>query len=99
MIPHPNQTTAIRVCSLNVNHSNAATHAAMHVMSTQTNPPFNILLIQDPWCCKANSTFQMFSFAGWKLTLPKSTIQQNERPRTTPYHKTGTERNQTPTHD
>src|SRR5258707_12877369 len=90
MNQHPHQKSAIRVCSLNVNHSNTATHAAMHYISTHKDPPFDIILIQEPWWQEINSAFTMVSLMGWQLTLPKLNIQREECPRTVAYHKLGT---------
>src|SRR5258705_487758 len=87
MNQHTLKKLAIRVCSLNVNHSNAATHAAMHYISSQKEPPFDIILIQEPWWQEINSTFTTVSLAGWQVTLPKPTIPQDEQPRTTTYHR------------
>ncbi len=90
MNSHPTQKLAIRVCSINVNHSNAATHAAMHHVLTQKDPPFDIILIQEPWWEEVNSSHTTVSLAGWQITLPKLTISQNECPRTITYHRLGT---------
>src|SRR5258708_3120366 len=87
--PHLTQKSAIRVCSLNVNHSNAAAHAAMHHITTQKDLPYDIILIQEPWWGEVNSTFTTVSLVGWQLTLPKLIIPQNEQPRMVAYHRIG----------
>src|SRR5258705_11022679 len=74
----PNQKSAVRVCSLKVNPSNAATHAAMHHILSQKDPPFDIILIQEPWWQEIDSSYTTVSLAGWQVTLPKTTIAQNE---------------------
>ncbi len=89
MNQHQQQMMAIRVCSLNVNHSNSATHAAMHQLSTHKDPPFDIILIQEPWWQEINLTFTTVSLAGWQVTLPKLNIDRNECPRTIVYHRLG----------
>ncbi len=89
MSAHLTQKSAIRVCSLNVNHSNAATHAAMHHITTQKDLPYDIILIQEPWWGEVNSTFTTVSLVGWQLTLPKLIIPQNEQPRMVAYHRIG----------
>src|SRR5258708_33858539 len=90
MIAHPTQKSALRVCSLNVNHSNVATHTTMHHISTQKDPPFNIILVQEPLWGKINSSHTTVSLARWQVTLLKPTIVQNECPRMVSYHRLGT---------
>ena len=89
MSAHLTQKSAIRVHSLNVNHSNAATHATMHHITTQKDLPYDIILIQEPWWGEVNSTFTTVSLVGWQLTLPKLIIPQNEQPRMVAYHRIG----------
>ncbi len=89
MNAHLTQKLALRVCSLNVNHSNVATHAAMHHILTQKDPPFDIILVQEPWWGEINSSHTTVSLARWQVTLPKLTIAQNECPRMVSYHRLG----------
>src|SRR5260221_10542205 len=79
--------TTISVCSLNVNRSNAATHAAMHTIGEKTTPAPDLLLIQDPWWEKLNNEHATISFPGWQAILPKSHITENECPHITAYHR------------
>src|SRR5258708_4840742 len=62
----------------NVNHSNTAMHAAMHFISTQQDPPFDIILVQEPWWCEIDDALATVSLTGWQVTLPKLSIPQNE---------------------
>ncbi len=89
MNQHPQQKLAIRVCSLNINHLNAATHATMHYISSCKDPPFDIILIQEPWWQEINSTFTTVSLASWQVTTPKLNIHRTECPRTAVYHRLG----------
>ncbi len=89
MNQYPHQKLAIRVCSLNVNHLNTATHAAMHYISSCKDPPFDIILIQEPWWQEINSTFTTVSLAGWQVTTLKLNIHRTECPRTAVYHRLG----------
>ncbi len=79
----------VSVCSLNVNRSNTATHAAMHVIREKTDPPFNLLLIQEPWWEKLHNRQATVSFPGWQVILLKSQIIENERPCVTGYYRQG----------
>ena len=73
----------------NVNHSNTAMHAAMHFISTQQDPPFDIILVQEPWWCEIDDALATVSLTGWQVTLPKLSIPQNEWPRIVAYHRLG----------
>ena len=87
-----NQTqtyTGISVCSLNVNRSNAATHAAMHTIGEKSDPAFDLLLIQELWWEKLHNGQATVSFPGWQVILPKSQITENERPCIAVYYRQG----------
>ncbi len=89
-IPMNSQThthTTILVCSLNVNRSNAVTHAAMHTIGEKTTPAPDLLLIQEPWWEKLNNEHATISFPGWQAILPKSHITKNKCPHITAYHR------------
>ncbi len=62
----------------------------MHQLSTHKDPPFDIILIQEPWWQEINLTFTTVSLVGWQVTLPKLNIDRNEHPRTVVYHRLGT---------
>src|SRR5258708_11501521 len=87
---HTHQKSAIQVCSLNVNHLNAARDAMMHYITTCKDPTFNIILIQEPWWQEINLTYTSVSLSGWQLTLLKLNLQPDECARTPTYHKIGT---------
>src|SRR5260370_31052034 len=89
MNKHNHRKTGIKVCSLNVNHSNVATHAAMDFLTTCQDPPFNVILIQEPWWHEINSTYSTVSLAGWQLMLPKPSIPHHQQPRMATYNKLG----------
>ncbi len=79
----------LSVYSLNINHSNAATHVAMHMISRQKNPKIDLLLIQEPWWEKVNENRTTVSFKGWQPILPKLPIKETERPRVAAYYQLG----------
>ncbi len=87
---HTHQKSAIQVCCLNVNHSNAATHTVMHYITTCKDPAFDIILIQEPWWQEINLTYTSVSLSGWQLTLPILNLWLDKHPRTAAYHKIGT---------
>jgi len=74
MIEQAKSTTLISVCSLNVNRSNAATHAAMYIITQSENPVFDIFLVQEPWWEKINQEYRTVSFSGWQTILLKNPI-------------------------
>src|SRR5260370_39278056 len=80
----------ISVCSLNINCSNTATHAAMYIIAESKEPAFDLFLVQEPWWEKINQEFRMVSFPGWQTILPKCPIQAEERPRVATYYRIGT---------
>ena len=87
-----NQTqsnTLILICSLNVNHLNTATHAAMYIIAENKLPPFDIFLIQEPWWEKINQEYKTVAFTGWQTILPKCPVQDTERPRVAAYYRLG----------
>ena len=79
----------ISLCSLNVNRSNAATHAAMYIIAKSNNPTFDIFLVQEPWWEKINEEYRTVSFPGWQTILPKHPIKSPEWPRVVAYYKMG----------
>ena len=79
----------VTVCSLNVNRSNAATHTTMHAIGEKTDPPYDLLLIQEPWWEKLHNGQATVSFPGWQVILPKSQITENKRPHVTTYYRQG----------
>src|SRR5258707_14646538 len=89
MNKHAKLHTSLAICSLNVNRSNAATHAAMNAIAKSKNPTFNILLVQEPWWEKAHTSHGMVSFMGWQVTLPKRPIGEKEQPHVAAYHWQG----------
>src|SRR6266446_3275216 len=90
MNKHAKLHTSLTICSLNVNRSNAATHAAMNAIAESKNPKFNIFLVQELWWEKIHTTHGMVSFMGWQVTLPKRPMGEMERPRVAAYHRQGT---------
>ncbi len=86
------QNSLISICSLNVNHSNAATHAAMYIIAESKEPSFDLFLVQvqEPWWEKINEEYRTVSFSGWQTILLKWPILAAERPRVVAYYKTGT---------
>src|SRR5260221_8898865 len=80
-------TTLIMLCSLNVNWSNAATHAAMYIIAESKDPVYDVLLVQEPWWEKINHEYRTVSFPGWQIILPKHPIQTTECPRVAAYQR------------
>src|SRR5258708_4667793 len=90
MHKHTKSNTSLTICSLNVNRSNAATHAAMNAIAESQNPPFDILLlVQEPWWEKIHTSYGMVSFMGWQVILPKRPLGERERPQVAAYHRQG----------
>src|SRR5258708_19693366 len=83
---HTKSHTSLTICSLNVNRSNAVTHAAMNAIAESKNPKFDIFLVQEPWWEKIHTTHGMVSFMALQLTLPNSPMAQTPSPQVTPYH-------------
>src|SRR6266705_318104 len=79
--------TTLTVCSLNVNHSNAATQAAMHNIANRNKPAIDIFLVQEPWWHKVNNTYISVALKGWQTVLPKQPIAEGDRPRTITYYR------------
>ncbi len=78
MHKHAKSNTSLAICSLNVNRSNAATHAAMNAIAKSQNPPFDILLVQEPWWEKIHTSYGTVSFMGWQVILPKRPLRERE---------------------
>ena len=97
LIPHPNHpmynhtqsNSLISICSLNVNHSNTATHAAMYIIVENKLPPFGIFLVQEPQWEKISQEYKTVAFTGWQTILPKHPVQDTERPRVAAYYRLG----------
>ena len=77
----------LKVCSLNANRSNAAMHAAMHSITDNQSPTFDLFLVQEPWWEKINQTHTTVSFPGWQAILPKCPLRNDERPRVAAYFR------------
>ena len=86
MIEQAKSTTLISVCSLNMNRSNTAMHAAMYIIAQSENPVFDIFLVQEPWWEKINQEYRTVSFSGWQTILPKNPIGTVEQPRVAAYY-------------
>src|SRR5260370_20410469 len=72
-----------------MNWSNAATHAAMYIITKSNDPTFDIFLVQEPWWEKINKEYRTVSFPGWQTMLPKCPIKSPEWPRVVVYYKMG----------
>ena len=64
------------------------THFSTYI-GEKTDPPYDLLLIQEPWWEKLHNGQATVSFPGWQVILPKSQIAENERPRVTTYYRQG----------
>src|SRR5258708_18091579 len=89
MHKHTKSNTSLAICSLNINRSNAATHTAMNAIAKSQNPPFNILLVQEPWWEKIHTSYRTVSFMGWQVILPKRPLREREQPQVAAYHRQG----------
>ncbi len=79
--------TLISLCSLNMNWSNAAMHAAMYIIAESKGPVYDVFLVQEPWWEKINHKYRTVSFPGWQTILPKHPIQETECPRVAAYQR------------
>src|SRR5260370_32588229 len=87
MIAQAKSKTLITVCSLNMNQSNVATHAAMYIIAESKEPVIDIFLVQEPWWEKINQEYRTVAFPGWQSMLPKHLIQTTECLRVVAYYK------------
>src|SRR5258708_35972 len=87
MIEQAESISPISLCSLNINRLNAATHAAMYIISKNVEPVFDIFLVQEPWWEKVNQEYRTVAFPGWQTILPRCPILPTECPRVVAYYK------------
>src|SRR5260221_753058 len=87
MIEQAESISPISLCSLNINQSNTATHAAMYIISKNVEPVFDIFLVQEPWWEKVNQEYRTVVFPGWQTILPRCPILPTECPRVVAYYK------------
>src|SRR6266436_5796985 len=90
MIEQAESISPILLCSLNINQSNAATHAAMYIISKNVEPVFDIFLVQEPWWEKVNQEYRTVAFPGWQTILLRHPILPTECPRVVAYYKLDT---------
>src|SRR5258708_5099728 len=87
MIEQAESISPISLCSLNINQSNTATHAAMYIISKNVEPVFDIFLVQEPWWEKVNQEYRTVVFPGWQTILLRHPILSTEHPRVVTYYK------------